>query len=164
MDLIRLPPQQPYPTDANINMHSPNKDEWLGIVAIIDSGTRENWISDRIVARLRLKIQGGTPIRFLTFNGEEYESDKVAKVTWRIEGVRKSEYTSFHIGENAPFDVIFGTNLVEAAPELLRTIPMDPNLVLIQKEPNVRNTSSRTLMITNTIIRKVRRKPLSRIE
>jgi hypothetical protein len=45
MDLMRLPTKQPCPTDANVNIHSLSKDMWFGMVAIIDSGTKENWIS-----------------------------------------------------------------------------------------------------------------------
>lgn len=107
------------------------------MVGIIDSGTKENWISEKIAVRCGLRIERGTPIRCLTFSGEEYETDKVTKVTWRVEGVKKTEHANFHIGKNAPFDILFGSNLVEATPELFRANPIDPNLVLIQKKPDV---------------------------
>jgi hypothetical protein len=137
MEGLGLPSQEPYPTKQNINIHSQNKDQWFGLIAVIDSGTKENWISEDVKNRCDLKVVRGNLIRCATFNGQEFETDEVVTVTWRKEGVKKTEQAKFHIGRNAPFDVVFGSNIVKDAPQLFRDIPKDPTLVLTQKDPKV---------------------------
>lgn len=137
MDVMRAQPHEPYPTEANVNIHSPRKDKWFGACAIIDTGTKENWISEDFADRCSLRIEAGGLIQCSAFNGEAFESDRIVKATWRGEGVKKTQYTTFHVGKNAPFDVLFGTNLVQTAPLLFRGIPTDPSLVLVQQKTDV---------------------------
>ncbi|KAF4626807.1 hypothetical protein G7Y89_g11348 [Cudoniella acicularis] len=127
-------PEPEYQTGQNINVHSSKKDVWFGALATVDSGTTENWISEDVVNRCALEVGRGRPILCATINGIEFETDRCVQMTWRREGVKKTQSAIFHVGQNAPFDVLFGSNIVKAAPELFRAKPADPALILTQKE------------------------------
>jgi len=122
-------------------MYSPRSGNWHGLVAKLDSGSKENWIAQEIVDRLRLKVLRGTPKRYMTFNGEEVSSTATVKSTWCTKGDGNTHEHVFRVIEKAPFDVLFGTNLLDSdeIQWFLKETGSDPVLVLTQKEINVGN-------------------------
>ncbi|CAG8973846.1 hypothetical protein HYALB_00005591 [Hymenoscyphus albidus] len=143
MELVAISSEGEVLNQMNVNLHSPRKDEWFGIVAIIDSGTEENWISEAIVTEYQLREEAGNPICCTDFGGGRIESDRCVKLTWRRERAKKTERAYFHVGKDAPFDVLFGSNIVRAAPALFRANTTEPALVLVQDMPS--NTEKRTI-------------------
>ncbi len=122
-------------------MYSPRSGSWHGLRAKLDSGSKENWIAQLVVDRLKLKVQRGTLKRYTTFNGEEVSSDATVKSTWCSKGEGNTHEHVFRVIEKAPFDVLFGTNLLDSH-EIMwfsKTPGSDPVLVLTQKEVDVGN-------------------------
>jgi hypothetical protein len=78
----------------------------------LDTGSDENWISQEVVDRLRLDVHKGLVTRWKTFNGEAFASDASVRVTWCSRGRGLSYANVFRIVPNAPFDVLFGRNLI----------------------------------------------------
>lgn len=147
----------------NVTVHSPSNDEWFGLLAMIDSGTQENWISQTIVIEYSLRAEGGMPIRGTGFGGGYIKSDRCVKLTWRKERAKKTERAYFHVGKDAPFDVLFGSNIVRAAPHLFEDDTLEPTLVLIQNKVSVRQLFGYLPSCANSKFNRVlRRKLLSR--
>jgi hypothetical protein len=122
-------------------MYSPRSGNWHGLVAKLDSGSKENWIAQQVVDRLRLKVLRGTLKRYRTFNCEEVSSDATVKSTWCSKGDRNTHEHVFRVIEKAPFDVLFGTNLLDSDEVMWfsKKPGSDPVLVLTQKEVDVGN-------------------------
>lgn len=168
MELVAISPKQEFPTQMNINLHSPKRDEWFGILAIIDSGTEENWIAEKIVQDYNLRDEAGMPICCTDFGGGHIESDRCVKLTWRKERAKKTERAYFHVGKDAPFDVLFGSNIMNAAPALFRDNSTEPALVLVQNRISVRHPFSYDATCHPVLIqnqhRVSREQPLNRTE
>jgi len=77
-------------------------------------------------------------VRCLTFNSMVFDTDKFVMATCRRENGLKTELACFHIGENLPFDLLFGSAMVAAAPEFFEVNPPDPVQVLTQEKKKVR--------------------------
>ena len=122
-------------------MYSPRSGNWHGLVAKLDSGSRENWIAQEVVDRLRLKVLRGTPKRYMAFNCEEISSTAIVKSTWCAKGDGNTHEHVFRVIEKAPFDVLFGTNLLDS--DEIRWFSKEPSsdpvLVLTQKEIDAGN-------------------------
>jgi len=138
-----------------INMHSTNSGQWRGLIATLDTGTDENWISQKVVNRLGLKATKGLIIQnYKTFNGEIVSSGETVEPTWSSEGSGTSHVTVFRIVPDAPFDVLFGRNLLfskeihffseESGP--------DPTLVLTQVKIDVRKIRYPDYSMTNLCV------------
>jgi len=128
-------------------MYSPRSGNWHGLVAKLDSGSKENWITQEVVDRLRLRVLRGTLKQYITFNGEDVSSDATVKSTWCPKGDRNTHEHVFRVIEKAPFDVLFGTNLLDSdeVQWFSKEPASDPVLVLTQKEVDVRNHTARGL-------------------
>jgi hypothetical protein len=124
-----------------ISMHSPRSGHWHGLLAKLDSGSKENWIAQTVVDRLKLKVLRGSLRRYSTFNSQEVSSDVMVKSTWCTKGDGNTHEHVFRVIEKAPFDVLFGTNLLDSEEiQWFRTeLGADPVLVLTQKEIDVGN-------------------------
>jgi hypothetical protein len=93
-------------------MHSTRNGQWYDLLATLDPGTTENWISRTIVDRLRLDVTNGLATKWPTFNGEELISRSMVTPTWCSEGQGVSHVTDFRIVDSGPFDVLFGRNIL----------------------------------------------------
>lgn len=93
-------------------MHSPKLGTWFGLLATLDSGSNENWISATVVERLKLEVTKGLLQIYLNFEGSKVASGDVVQPTWNLEGRGVSHVTEFRVANNAPFDVLFGRNLL----------------------------------------------------
>ena len=122
-------------------MYSPRSGNWHGLVAKLDSGSKENWIAQEVVDRLRLKVLRGTLKRYKTFNCEEVSSTATVKSTWCTKGDGNTHEHVFRVIEKAPFDVLFGTNLLDSdeVQWFSKEPGSDPVLVLTQKKIDVGN-------------------------
>jgi hypothetical protein len=122
-------------------MYSPRGGSWHGLVAKLDSGSKENWIAQEVVDRLRLNVVRGTLKRYSTFNYEEVSSDATVKSTWCAKGDGNTHEHVFRVIEKAPFNVLFGTDLLDSdeVQWFSKEPGPDPVLVLTQKEVDVRN-------------------------
>ena len=93
-------------------MHSTRHALWYGLIATLDTGTTENWISQAIVERVGLDVSKGLVTKWTTFNGEQLLSGSTVASTWCSEGHPITHVTEFRVVYNPPFDVLFGTNLL----------------------------------------------------
>ena len=93
-------------------MYSAAHGEWHGVIATLDTGSDENWISQQVVDRLKLRVDKGLVSKWWTFSGKPFESDSMVRATWtgRQQGV--SHVNVFRVVSNGPFDVIFGRNVI----------------------------------------------------
>ena len=98
-----------------IKMYSSTKGKWYLFTAKFDTGTPKNWISSDVVNLLRLSIQKVPSKKYTTFNGEELQSNEmVMDILWCGEGSPQSRETDFRIAYKAPFDVLFGSELLSS--------------------------------------------------
>lgn len=92
-------------------------------------------MSQRIVDRGAFRPQSGKTVQYTAFNGINFTSDEVVETTWHGEGSDKTHEAVFRVaGESAPFDVLFGRNMLdsEASECLTADKIIDPALVLVQ--------------------------------
>ena len=90
-----------------------------------------------MVDQLNLHIKGGYNVECTTFNGHTFSSSAVVQSTWGVEGQSKSHVTIFRIApEEAPFDVLFGRNLLSSG-EVNFDTEENPILVNVQASPQV---------------------------
>jgi hypothetical protein len=88
---------------------------WRALKAILDTGTEENWISQKIVDRLGLSVKKGLVTKWTTFDGREINSGSAVDPTWSLEKSSNTHQTRFHIApKEAPFEVLFGSNIIES--------------------------------------------------
>jgi len=92
------------------------RDGWNnGLFAILDTGTKENWISPKIVDRFSFEVKDGVPIKYTVFDGWEGCSSATVKATWCIQGQSSTHDNIFRVAtENSPFEVLLGRNLIES--------------------------------------------------
>jgi len=148
-DLINVPLQSPsarkIPRSQKVEIYSESRTTWLPVIAFLDTGTSDNWISVRIIERGFFRPRYGQTIHYADFNGVHLQSDGVVDITWSGAGRAKSHEASFRVGrETAPFDVLFGLNILNSdeAGECLTTQLLDPNAVLVQLEACVSQRST----------------------
>jgi hypothetical protein len=121
-------------------MHSPKFGKWYGMLATLDTGADENWISGAIVRRLGLEVTKGLTEQYQAVNGTEFSSCETVKPTWSGEGRGISHISKFRVQEKAPFDVLFGRNLLYS-PEVgffLRQEGLNPVLTIVTSYLKVR--------------------------
>jgi hypothetical protein len=95
-------------------MHS-RKNGWRGLIATLDTGTDDNWISEKVVDRLNLSVKSGLPVRYTTVDGRQISSGATVNPTWTIQGQSNTIVTEFRMApKEAPFDVLFGRNLLSS--------------------------------------------------
>lgn len=123
---------QSEPKYRYINVHSNADGEWYGAVATLDTGSDENWISQDVVDRLRLKVFNGLLSKFKTFNGEIGESDSAVRATWSRHGRGTSHITFFRVVSNAPFDILFGRNFLLSGEVDFFSTEFEPSSVLVK--------------------------------
>jgi hypothetical protein len=140
-ELINVPTQsasaRKIPRSQKVEIYSESRTTWLPVIAYLDTGTSGNWISQRIVERGSFRPKYGETIHYTDFNGVHLQSDGVVNITWCGAGSAKSHEATFRVGrETAPFDVLFGLNILNSdeAGECLTTQVLDPNAVLVQLE------------------------------
>ncbi len=97
---------------AYVNLHSTLDGQWYGIIATLDTDSDENWISQDIVDRLRLEVANGLVTKWRGFNGATVASDSTVRATWCNRGAGISYASVFRVVPNAPFDILFGRNLL----------------------------------------------------
>src|SRR6266487_1328747 len=100
------------PSRQHVNVYSSAKEGWFPAVAILDTGTSDNWISEALVERLSLTPTYGEPVKAVTFNGQTTESRATVEATWYGNGSNQSRHTVFRVQRNASFDVLFGKTLL----------------------------------------------------
>lgn len=123
-------------------MHSPSNDKWYGLIATLDTDAEESWISARIVERLGLEVTKEETLKYATFNGQPMASGKTSTVTWSSKGDGLSHETVFHVVPGyAPFDVLFGRNLLSCDEMVFGCDRKDQytgfTQILAQNEPGV---------------------------
>lgn len=96
-------------------MYSSKNGQWYPLLALLDTGTAENWISRTIVDRLRLDAANGKTTLWTTFNGTQLSSGSTVTPTWCSVGRGITHVTDFRVVSNAPFDVLFGKNILFSA-------------------------------------------------
>jgi hypothetical protein len=116
---------------SNINVHSTSDGQWYGVIATHDTGSDENWISQEVIDRLRLEVTKGLVTRWKTFSGETAVSDSTVRATWCKSGTGISYANVFRVIPNAPFDVLFGRNLLFSGEVSFFTERLKPGSVLI---------------------------------
>ena len=103
------------PTKRAIKVHSDKKKQWFEFSARFDTGTNENWITSTVADLLELPIVTVPHEEFTTFDGSALRSSQlVRQVLWHGDGEHaRSRRTDFRmISEPAPFEVLFGSNLI----------------------------------------------------
>jgi hypothetical protein len=128
-------------------MHSPKFGNWSSVLATLDTGSDENWISSAIVKRLGLETMRGLLGAYLPFDGSEVSSYETVKPTWSSEGRGISHVTTFRVVPNVPFDVLFGRSFL-FSPEVnpfSREENRGPVLMSVPRPPKVRETASLSL-------------------
>ena len=96
-----------------VRIYSGVKEMWHPFTAKFDTGTVKNWISSHIVDRMQLPVQKVAPKIYVAFNGERLESAEVIlDLLWCGDGSLKSQESDFRIAYNAPFDILFGEELL----------------------------------------------------
>jgi hypothetical protein len=97
-------------------MHSPRHGQWFGLLATLDTGTTENWITQTVVDRLGLIAKNGLITQWTTLNGQEVSSGSTVNPTWCRQGQDITHVADFRVVSTGPFDIIFGRNILSAAP------------------------------------------------
>lgn len=115
--MIQLPQKQ-LPIEEKIKICSPRLERWVELTAKFDTGTQDAWISFLIVRTLELPVESAELAVYTTFSGEVIESSMVVKnLAWSSIGVdSRSWATTFRVApENAPFQVLFGSDFIESS-------------------------------------------------
>ena len=95
-----------------MEIYSKIKEKWLPIVAILDTGTDDNWISQDLVDRLGLNIKNGQQISAVDFSGQTINSTKIVHATWLSINSRQTRHTGFYVTRDAPIDLLFGKSFI----------------------------------------------------
>ena len=91
------------------------KGGWKPLKAILDTGTEQNWISQKIVGRLGLHVKSGLTTKGTTFEGRQIQSSSTVEPTWCVENSSSTHQTIFHVAlKEAPFEVLIGSNLLQS--------------------------------------------------
>ena len=100
-------------------------------MAEIDIGTTGNWISSHVVKHLQLPIEKVTRKRDVAFIGERLESaEMIIDLLWCRDGGLGSRQSDFRITYGAPFDILFGYELLFSRPPYFD----ERALILTQRE------------------------------
>jgi hypothetical protein len=89
-------------------MFSPTTGEYHDLLAKLDTGTDENWVSQATLDLLKLKSREVASAEFLTFNDKTFESNQEVSITWWGFGSTNTRETPFRVVANAPFKVVIG--------------------------------------------------------
>jgi hypothetical protein len=81
-------------------------------LAVLDTGTADNWISENVLNRLRLTTTSQTPVEYVMFNGKALQSNRVVRITWTARSHTKSIATLFRVCEDAAFEVVIGKDFL----------------------------------------------------
>jgi len=101
------------PTKRTIMMYSASKARWYTLTVNFDPGTPENWMSPHVVNLLDLPVQVVVLSSYETSNGQTLSSTEAVKgVLWCGENAPRTRQADFRLAHNAPFDVLFGNNLL----------------------------------------------------
>ncbi|KAF8859448.1 hypothetical protein BDZ45DRAFT_742261 [Acephala macrosclerotiorum] len=110
-------PQKQLPIEDKIKICSSRLQRWIELTAKFDTGTQDDWISISIVKDLQLAADNDELVVYETFTGEVMESSMVVRnLAWSSIGTdSRSWATTFRIApENAPFQVLFGSDFIES--------------------------------------------------
>ena len=91
-------------------MFSSTTGEYHDLLAKLDTGTDENWVSLAALNLLKLKSRDVASAEFLTFNHKTFESNQEVTIIWWGFGNTITRETPFRVVANAPFKVIIGKN------------------------------------------------------
>jgi len=127
---------QPDKKYAYVNVHSTFDGKWHGVIATLDTGSDENWISQEVVDRLRLDVTNGLVTKWRSFNGANVASDSTVRATWSNLGTGVSYANIFRIIPDPPFDILFGRNLIVSG-EVSWTDNSKVSSVLIHEQPPI---------------------------
>jgi hypothetical protein len=106
-------PGQTNPFRQPVYLHSHTNPTPITVLATLDTGTADNYISRRIVNRARLQTQPERVEQMTTFDGGRFEtSGQFAAVTWYGDGSSQTREDKFHVVEEGPFDILFGWQLL----------------------------------------------------
>ncbi|KAI9650737.1 hypothetical protein NHQ30_000761 [Ciborinia camelliae] len=132
------PSTTPIPKSVEISMFSPKDFHLTVLRARCDTGTDPNWINTRIVDRLKFRVERGKPIKHLNFNGQSFISGETVKATWSLVDTYISHECYFQVIDDAPFDVLFGYNLL-TIPEInyFKHDVVDTDVLLEQSDISV---------------------------
>jgi hypothetical protein len=131
-------------------VHSSFDGQWYGVIATHDTGSDENWISQEVVDRLRLEVTKGLVTKWKTFSGETNVSDSTVRATWCNSGTGISYANVFRVIPNAPFDVLFGRNLLFSGEVSFFTKELKPGSVLINITPREEEGEKATIQANQT--------------
>lgn len=106
--------QETDPTRADIRIYI-GHGCWQPASAILDTGTKDEWVSDRILSYCSA-IEDDKPLEepkiYTAFNGQEFRATRRVVFSWQSEKNRITRKSTFRVMENAPFDVIIGSNFL----------------------------------------------------
>ncbi|KAL9029051.1 MAG: hypothetical protein Q9180_007076 [Flavoplaca navasiana] len=111
-------PQDTDPTSAYICLQTGRNADgpWTTGIASLDSGTREQWVSDTFLDRFSGTdiewVSLEEPDTYVTFSGTEFIATKGVIFTWHTQESRKTRKGVFRVVQNGPFDVIIGSILL----------------------------------------------------
>ncbi|MCJ1307124.1 hypothetical protein MMC25_000770 [Agyrium rufum] len=142
---------------ANNKVHPPIKlysgplDTWHPMIATIDTGCEDDWISWETVQNLGLEEEMQDPDpddEFVTFSGESMSSVGVVYITWSADSTGKTNETAANVAENGPFSFLIGSNFymnfgLETFSEpvqILRPKPKKPSTVDITAAKDKHNS------------------------
>lgn len=101
------------PTEEYLTMLSEVDDEPLEVCAKLDTGTDENWISERVREQLKLTTRPASLQEYFTFSTTKtVVSNYTVSITWYGFGFLQARQSDFRVAENASFDVIIGKNFL----------------------------------------------------
>jgi hypothetical protein len=119
------------PTEEYLTMLSEVDDEPLEVCAKLDTGTDENWISERVRERLKLTTRTAS-LEYFTFSTTKtVVSNCAVSITWYGFGFLQARQSDFRVAEDASFDVIIGKNFL--LKENIVTIKSPRVLILAKK-------------------------------
>jgi hypothetical protein len=106
--------------------------------ATLDTGTPANWISEEALGQLQIDTKVEAATSWLTFDNRTIRSKEVVKVAWAGDGSsnRKTRSTTFRVARHAPFDVIFGSELISSE----RLLSVDETAWILAKKPASKGT------------------------
>lgn len=88
-------------------------EDWLSCVAKFDTGTDDDWISEKLVTKIGLLQEETEPWECKNFDGTIFISDQhISRLTWVQEEANKSLSGSFRILPEAPFDLLIGSKTI----------------------------------------------------
>ncbi|KAL9084710.1 MAG: hypothetical protein Q9165_007958 [Trypethelium subeluteriae] len=108
---IRPEPSEPFTITATIMRPHQAESEHTVVRAHLDSGCRDDWISQEVVERAGLQEQVRPVERvggFVGFSGQTLMPRHVVDVTWFAKNAAASRTTSFLVHEHVPFDMVLG--------------------------------------------------------